>query len=96
MNKSEQIKQLLNEFANMFLEIDSWNAAYNSPLDEEDVMNATLIFNSVIGNHAIHTAIKWEKWLSKDNIEEKWLEFANNLADKIKEYIQLDTRSYYK
>lgn len=91
MHKSQEI---INEVASMMLELDSSWQSSQIIMTDEDVMNATLIFQSVIGNRFCHKCI--EQWKSITDSMNKAEEMGNKLSDYIKEHIWLDTKTFYK
>ena len=61
---------------------------------KEDVMNALLVFNHVIGNYSIHRMID-KKIPEKECIKKAEL-VGNKLAAFVKYATGIDTKKYYK
>ena len=62
--------------------------------NEKNVMDVLYVLFHVVGNYTLWSM--FEQWCSKEFIEKRHVELANELHLLIKEYVKINTKTFYK
>ena len=91
--QQDVIKEKLNSLANDALSFDAEGVIDRQLYNEEDLMDATLIFMHIIGNIGASYCLEkygLDKWMK---ISE---EFGENIQQSIELFTWIDTRKHFK
>jgi len=89
-----ELSGLINDLADSCLELGDSDLGYYHRYDKDDVMNALLVFNHVLGNFVFHRLTDQNKTLDEkcESVES----LGSEINKLIFKYCGFDTKEFYK